>query len=128
MCKRRSPAVLTPSRLNAAPRAGPTPFKYLTSVLSVSRGEGCGILWRAQQLPRELRRIERHEIRGLFADAEEFDRDVDGLVDGHHDAAARRTIELRDDEPGHWHGRGKGLRLRNSVLPHGAVEHEQRFM
>ena len=63
-----------------------------------------------------------------LADAEELDRHVDRLVHGDDDAAARRAVELRDDEAGHRHRGGEHLRLLHRVLADRAVEHEQRLV
>ena len=72
--------------------------------------------------------IERVEIGAFSPTPKEFHGHVDRFVHGDDDAAARRAVELRDDETGDRHRRGECFRLLHGVLADRAVEHEQRFV
>ena len=72
--------------------------------------------------------VERNEVGRRLADAEELDRHIDRLVHRDDDAAARRAVELRHDEPGHRNRGGEDLRLLHGVLSDRSVEHEQRLV
>src|ERR671915_1063061 len=109
------------------------PARRLSGTWPACRGRGAAT-WRpsasprCDELPREVRRVERDEVLDVLADAEELDRDVDGLVHRDDDPAARRAVELRDDKAAHRYGRGERSRLRERVLPDRAVEDEQRLV
>src|SRR5690348_4595065 len=111
---------MMPSRRSASARTGPTPLRYVTGV---SRNNRCGrarsITRRsllAQQISRELRRVERQEITGALADAEKLHGNVDRLVHRHDDAAASGAVELRHDESRHRDRFGEDLGLLHRVL------------
>ena len=68
------------------------------------------------------------QIVARLADAEELDRHVERLVHGDDDAAARRAVELRHDEPVIGTAAANVFACCDRVLADRAVEHEQRLV
>src|SRR6266516_5454133 len=81
-----------------------------------------------KQRRRELLRVERLQIIRLFADADEFDRQAELVLNRDDHAAFARAVEFGDDEPRELHRFVKFTRLVQGVHAGGAVEHQQDFM
>src|SRR5688572_1683700 len=75
------------------------------------------ILWR-----------ERNQVIDPFADADVPDRQLEVVSDRHRDAALGRAIELGQHDSRHPGDAGEFPRLRQPVLPHRGVEHEQHLV
>src|SRR6476646_1871546 len=73
----------------------------------------------------KIPRGERREILDAFADADEVHRQFEFLRQRHQDAAARGAVELRHHEAGDASGTMKCLDLRQCILSHRGVEHQQ---
>ena len=71
--------------------------------------------------------VEGEEVAGLLADADEADRDLEGVLDGEDDPALGRRVELGQDDPGEPDRLVERLRLGEAVLAGRRVEHEQRL-
>src|SRR5581483_1785869 len=91
----------------------------------VSRS-GCGFILalHAGDGAREVVRVERLEIVDPFADANGVDRQFEAFGDGDQNPAARRAVELGDDEAGDARDLLEDLDLIERVLTRGGVEHE----
>src|SRR6185312_11751894 len=102
MCMNRSRAVKIPRRRSASARAGPTPERYVTAVSSEgpadrpARGPRdppprCAVTGASplEEFRREPRGVERAQIRGPLAHADELHGDVERFVDGDDHAALR---------------------------------------
>src|SRR5512145_2913362 len=63
---------------------------------------GCGFILAvcSRDRAREVFRAERLEVVDAFADADGIDGELEPLGNGDKDAAARRAVELGDDETG----------------------------
>src|SRR5215510_525425 len=72
--------------------------------------------------------VERLEVRELFADPDEFNRNVQFIDDADDDASLGGTIELGHDEPRQSECLMKLLCLRHTVLADGGIEDEQDLM
>ena len=73
----------------------------------------------------EIPRGERREIVDAFADADEVHRQFEFLGQRHQDAAARGAVELRHHEARDASGTMKCLDLRQRILSHRGIEHQQ---
>src|ERR1700682_3595756 len=105
--------------------SGPSSVASLNSgcgwVLSILAFNSCNRL-------REIARGERREIVDAFADADEVNRQFECLRQGHQEAAARGAVELGHDEPRDPSGTMKRLDLRQRILSHRGIEHQQHCM
>ena len=68
------------------------------------------------------------EVRALFAQADETNRQSEFTCNSHDDATARGTVELGDDQTGHANGRVELFRLCQRVLTLVGVEHQQHLV
>src|SRR4051812_9150487 len=71
---------------------------------------------------------ERQEGVDTPPDADVSNRQLEIVRDRHGDAALGRAIELRQHDAGHTRDVRELARLRQAVLPHRCIEHEQHFM
>src|SRR6266542_1792908 len=121
-----------PRRMSASARFGPTPFRNLTGLASVSAvpfplppslfpsfGD---------QTVREPHGVEQHEVVEGLAGAEEANRRGHRATQRDDAAAFRGAIELRDHEPRERHGGRELACLVHRVLADGRVQHQQRFV
>src|SRR5207237_10935613 len=99
----RSPPLLMPSRASASARFGPTPFKYVTDVVSdndtpfpLSPFPGRSP---AHQAPGVGLGVEHLKIVESLAGPEEPDRDAHRAAEGEHAPALGGTVKLRQDQP-----------------------------
>src|SRR5579884_2046939 len=76
----------------------------------------------------ELDRVERDEVRGGLADADDLDRDAELGLDREDDAALRAAIELRQHDAGDVDRLGELARLDQPVLTGRRVDHEQDLL
>src|SRR5215207_4748255 len=90
-------------------------------VLSILAFNSCN---RVGKVPRG----ERREIVDAFADADEVHRQLELLRQRHQDAAARGAVELRHHQAGDASGTLKCLDLRQRILSHRSVEHQEHRM
>src|SRR3546814_13990269 len=76
----------------------------------------------AHQRAGEGFRLERPEVVGALADADRVHRQALALGQCHDDAAARRAVQLGDDQAGHVHPLAERLDLLVGVLAAGSSE------
>src|SRR5262245_32576077 len=76
----------------------------------------------------ELVGIERDEVLGRLAHADDLHRQADLRLDREDDAAFRGAVELREDHPGHLDRVGELARLGETVLAGGRVDDEQHLL
>src|SRR5215218_4570935 len=81
----------------------------------------------ADELLREDVRGEAREVADGLALADELDGQAGLLLYSEHEAALRRSVELREHEPRDPAVLDERLRLRQAVLTGGRVEHEQHL-
>src|SRR5882757_8251293 len=98
-----------------------------------SLNSGCGVvLFMSAFNPcnrlREIPRGERREVVDALADADEMHRQFVLFRQRHQDAAARGAVELGHDQAGHARCTMKRLDLRQRVLSHRGIEHQQHSM
>src|SRR5258707_11226589 len=77
---------------------------------------------------REIACGERREIVDAFTDADEVHRQFEFLRQRHQNAAARGAVEFCHDEPGDPSGTMKRFDLRQRILSHRGIEHQQHRM
>src|SRR5690606_33976471 len=75
-----------------------------------------------------LLRVERLDIVGGFAHADELHRQGEFFADGDDDPAACRAVEFGQEDAGDFGGGGEHLGLVDAVLPCGGVEHQNHFV
>src|ERR1700754_1350471 len=123
-------APVATNRLNLAlatknTSSGPSSVASLNSgcgwVLSILAFNSCDRLG-------EIPRSERREIVDAFADADEVHRQLELLRQRHQDAAARGAVELRHHQASDASGTMKCLDLRQRILSHRGIEHQQHRM
>src|SRR6266850_3688027 len=73
----------------------------------------------------ETHGIEGFDVLRFFAEANEFDRDIELLADGDDHAAFGGAIQLGEDDAGDVDGLADHLGLLDGVLAAGGIEHEQ---
>src|SRR5215467_10001134 len=73
----------------------------------------------------ECRGLERGEVVGPFAQADQLDRYPEFPLDRHDDPALGGAVQLGQHDPGDVHGLSEHPRLAQAVLPGGGVQHEQ---
>src|SRR5688572_33056372 len=115
------------SRSNASARRSPMPFRNLIGVSRWSTAirlqpSAFGI---ADQVLRELCRIEHLEVVGSFPGAEEANRQRQLVAECHQRASPRGAVQLGDDEPGRRDRLGEQIALMHRVLSHRAIEYQQ---
>src|SRR5512133_1539300 len=98
-----------------------------------SLNTGCGwvlsmLAFNSCNRVREIPRGERREIVDAFADADEVHRQFELLRQRHQNAAARGAVELRHHQARDASGTMKCLDLRQRILSHRGVEHQQHRM
>src|SRR3954464_7411668 len=102
-----------------------------SSVASLNIGCGWGLsmlAFNSCNRVGEIPRGERREILDAFTDADEVHRQFEFLRQRHQDAAARGAVELRHHEAGDASGTMKRLDLRQRILSHRGIEHQQHRM
>ena len=70
-----------------------------------------------EQRLREILNLERLQIVGLFADAHEFHRDIEFLLNGYDHAATAGSVEFRDDQARQRSSLMEGTHLVDGVHP-----------
>src|SRR5436190_23882656 len=90
-------------------------------VLSILAFNSCN---RVGKIPRG----ERREVVDAFTDADEVHRQLELLGQRHQDAAARGAVEFRHHEPRDASGTMKCLDLRQRILSHRGIEHQEHRM
>src|SRR6185295_884248 len=123
-------APVATNRLNLAfatknTSSGPSSVASLNSgcgwVLSILAFDSCN---RVGEIPRG----ERREIVDALADADEVHRQFEFLRQRHQNAAARGTVEFRHHEARDASGTMKCLDLRQRILSHRGIDHQQHRM
>src|SRR5580704_12879869 len=99
----------------------------------VSLNSGCGVVlsmlaFNPCDSLREIPRGERRQIVDTLADADEMHRQSMLLRQRDQNAAARRAVEFRHHEAGDTRGTMKRLDLRQRILSHRGVQHQQHRM
>src|SRR6478752_8879836 len=102
-----------------------------SSVASLNSGCGCVLsiltLYSSNSLG-EIACGERREIVDAFTDADEMHRQFEFLRQRDQDAAARGAVEFGHHQPRDASGTMKCLDLRQRILSHRGVEHQQHRM
>src|SRR5690606_17010183 len=104
-------------RSSSFARRGPTPLRYWASR---SREDLRMLL--GQNLPSERLDLEGHEVLDPLSHAEELHREIELFLQGHHDAATRGAVHLRQDESGQVEGLAERPDLRHGVLADSSVQ------
>src|SRR5580698_1893386 len=111
-----------------------TPKKTTNGPSSVkSLNSGCGVVLSMLAFNPcngvgKIPRSERRQIVDALADADEMHRQSMFLGERHQDAAARGPVEFCHDQAGDARRTTKRLDLRQRILSHCGVEHQQHRM
>ncbi len=82
----------------------------------------------SQQFVDEAIWIERLEVWGGLAEADEAGRDAEFLLNGDEDAAFTAAVEFGDDDAGDGDGFVEFARLLKGVGPCGGIDDEEHLM
>ena len=72
--------------------------------------------------------VEVFDVFEVFAQPDEFHREVDLVSDGYDDSPPGRSVELREKDACNVDGVEEGSGLVNGVLPRSGVQHEQHLV